>query len=183
MIVPLAQLAEDAIIGDIRNAIEGEARGATYEVGGSIPVNIGGDFDEDMDDGTRENLLRPPNPSQIRFDEAGQGVTLTLPIARPRPSTSPPSQDDQSASKASDSIPLEPRQLLSAATAASLERPNQSGPDQAAGKLGKPDFLTSFSTYPAGNIDVVQQILLPYRLLKEGDRGARARQIRRCTAR
>lgn len=169
MAASLSQLVEHAIIGDMQKAIEGEARRATYTVGGSIPIKVGSDRDEDVDEGTRKDVLRPSHTIQIRFDEAGQGVTLTLPIARPRSSTS-----CQSASKAPDSIPLELGRLLSAAAAASLEESKQSRPDQGPGKLGKTAFLTSFCPYTAGIVDVVQQIMLPDHLIKQGNHGIRA---------
>lgn len=127
----------------------------------------------DVDGDTITNVLRPSEFHQIRFDEHDQSVTLTLPATTPQPNTFPTSQEGQAASNAHDSIPIELQRLLSATIAASLEQSSESRTDPTAGKLEKTAFLIYFCPYTTGIIDVVQQILLPCRYIKEGDCGIR----------
>lgn len=69
----LSQMAEDALLDGITLAIQDEALGATYAIGGRIPIKTSGDGDGN--DNTRqydpEDTSRPSNPIQIRFDEGG----------------------------------------------------------------------------------------------------------------
>ncbi|KAF2166753.1 hypothetical protein M409DRAFT_54543 [Zasmidium cellare ATCC 36951] len=175
MAASLSQMTELVILRTIASAIKGDARGATYAVSGRIPVKPSSDRDDGIDRHNIEGGLRPSNPIQIRFDEGGQGVKLTLPITKTSldtPSLKP--HQGQSPTKDPDTIPLELQRLLSAATTASLVHGSQHKQNQSTGQLSSDDFLTSFCPYNTGIVDVVQQIMLPYGLLKEGDRGIRA---------
>lgn len=82
MAASLSQMTEGVILRTIASAIKGDARSATYAVGGRIPIKPRSDRDDGIDRHNIEGGLRPSNPIQIRFDEGGQGAKLTLPITK-----------------------------------------------------------------------------------------------------
>lgn len=161
----LSQTSENAIILDVKNSLAGGARRATYAIGGSILV--------------KERSLTGDSvqvqPIHIWFGENGKGRKLTLPLPAGQ-KTSPELEALFSACApvefASDDESQDGDEIHEGEGGDEIESEEiDEPPSTKALELSSSAFATSFCPYQAGIVELVQQALLPYKLIEEGGRG------------
>jgi hypothetical protein len=147
----LAQLAEQQILEQLKEAVKGYQSIASYCCGGSIPISASTGNSPFATTASGESPLTAP-PIALRWDVSGYGTARTVHF---------PFTETQNQTLRNTTLFNE---LLQACAPATFGRKDKDILDESyrkAGKLDRSQFSVDFHPHDYGIIDAISQILLP----------------------